>query len=179
MKLFIVGYMASGKTTFGKALADKLNAPFIDLDDYIESHTGHTIKEIFETQGEEGFRKTERELLLKAMHENANFVMACGGGTPCYFDNMEAMNNSGITIFLEASTPVLIQRLQLQNDARPLMSGKSDDEIEEKVLTQLCQRLPHYMEAKLKWHGDDLENEQQINSNVEEFVSSYPSLFRF
>lgn len=178
MKIFIIGYMASGKTTFGKALASRLDVPFIDLDEYIESNYGKSIPEIFAEKGENGFRTIEREMLHKVAREDDNSVVACGGGTPCHFDNMEFLNKNGITIFLETSTPVLISRLQAENASRPLVAGKSDDEIEEKVLTQLCQRLPFYMEAKLKWHGDDLESKQAIEENVESFVTSYPSLFR-
>ena len=178
MKIFIIGYMASGKTTFGKALADKLGTPFIDLDNFIEKEYSKTIPEIFAEGGEESFRKIENEMLKKAVEAEPDAVIACGGGTPCFFDNMEFLNANGVTVFLETSTPVLISRLQEENAKRPLVNGKSDDQIREKVLTQLCERLPHYLEAKLKWHGDDLNSEKEINDNVENFISSYPSLFR-
>lgn len=178
MKIFIIGYMASGKTTFGKALAEKLGAPFIDLDHYIETNCSKSIPEIFAEGGEENFRRIEKEMLHKAVEEEQDVIIACGGGTPCFFDNMDFLNGKGITIFLETSIPVLISRLQEENLHRPLMKGKSNDEIREKVLNQLCERLPHYMEAKMKWHGDDLNNEKEINDNVENFISSYPSLFR-
>lgn len=178
MKLFIVGYMASGKTTFGKALAKKLNTNFIDLDEFIEQTTGKSISGIFAENGEEEFRKIERDCLQQAVDSHKNVVLACGGGTPCFFDNMDYLNNNGITVFLETSTPVLISRLQLENEKRPIMAGKSNLEIEEKVLSQLCSRLPHYLEAKMKWSGDDLETAAQIDKNVDNFISSYPSLFR-
>lgn len=178
MKIFIIGYMAAGKTTFGKALAEKLNTTFIDLDQYIEEKSGSSISTLFATKGESAFREIENEMLKKAVEETPDAVIACGGGTPCYHDNMEFMNKTGLTIFIETSTPVLISRLQLQNAQRPIVAGKTNDEIRETVLTQLCDRLPYYMEAKLKWHGDDLENKQEIESNVENFVSSYPSVFR-
>lgn len=178
MKIFVTGYMASGKTTFGKALAEKLNVPFIDLDQYIESKAEATIAEIFEDRGESGFREIERDMLREAVAEAENMVLACGGGTPCFHDNMEFLNSNGITVFLETSTPVLIARLQEQNATRPLVAGKSNDEIEEKVLYQLRERLPFYMESKLKWSGDDLNSEAEINSNTQTFLSSYPSIFR-
>ena len=178
MKLFVVGYMASGKTTFGKVLADKLNLPFIDLDQFIETNRGMTITELFREKGEAEFRKIESEMLRLASGGDSSVVVACGGGTPCHDGNMQFMNETGITVFLETSTPVLISRLQEANGQRPLLAGKSNDEIQEKVLTQLCERLPHYMEAKLKWHGDDLNSEEEIKSNVENFVTSYPSIFR-
>lgn len=178
MRIFIIGYMASGKTTFGKALSEKTGQPFIDLDHYIMEENGKSIPEIFDEKGEDGFRKIEKEMLKKAVESNPDCVIACGGGTPCHLDNMDFLNDNGITVFLETSTPVLISRLQQENAIRPIMSGKSDDEISEKVLSQLCDRLPFYMKAKLKWHGDDLEDTRQIKDNVENFVSSYPSLFR-
>ena len=178
MKIFINGYMAAGKTTFGKALAKKIGTLFIDLDQYIEENTGRTISELFTERGEKNFRKLEKELLQKVVEETDDAVISCGGGTPCFYNNMKFMNNNGLTIFLETSTPVLISRLQLQNASRPILAGRTNDEIRKKVLTQLCERLPHYMEAKLKWHGDDLENEKEIEENIENFVSSYPSVFR-
>lgn len=178
MNIYIIGYMASGKTTFGKVLAEKLNLPFIDLDLWIEDKTGTAVSEIFKLKGEDVFREIEKESLQEAAKAHPSSVIACGGGTPCFFDNMDFMNADGLTIFLETSTPVLISRLQEENSKRPLMSGKTDEEIENKVLIQLCNRLPHYMEAKLKWHGDDLETPQQIEENVANFISSYPSVFR-
>lgn len=178
MNIYIIGYMAAGKTTFGKALAEKLNLAFVDLDKYIEETEGMTISEIFREKGEAGFRELEKECLHKVALENENSVIACGGGTPCYSDNMEFLNKNGITIFIETATPVLIDRILVENESRPMMAGKSEEEIEEQVLSQLCHRLPYYMEAKLKWHGDDLETQQQIDSNVDTFISSYPSIFR-
>lgn len=178
MKLFIIGYMASGKTTFGKALADKLGTAFIDLDAYIEEKTGQNIPEIFAARGEEGFRELESEMLREATESEPDAVIACGGGTPCFNSNMEFLNSNGVTVFIETSTPVLISRLQEESESRPLMAGKTDDEIRQKVLSQLCERLPHYLEAKLKWHGDDLNSREEISKNVDTFVESYPSLFR-
>lgn len=178
MPVFIIGYMASGKTTFGKVLASKLNIPFIDLDEYIEEKTGNTISGIFAEKGEEEFRKIERDLLKQACGENDKCILACGGGTPCHFDNMEFLNQNGVTVFLETSTPVLISRLQAENQKRPIVAGLSDSEIQQKVLSQLCERLPFYLQAKLKWQGDNLESEEEINENVENFISSYPSVFR-
>lgn len=178
MKIFVIGYMAAGKTTFGKRLAEKLDTLFIDLDSYIEEKSGMTIPEIFKTKGEEFFRELEKESLKEIAEREPDVVLACGGGTPCFHDNMKFMNSKGITVFIESSTPVLISRLQNGNEGRPLVAGKSDDEIRRKVLTQLCERLPYYMDAKLKWHGDDLETPEMIEKNVTSFIDSYPSVFR-
>ena len=178
MKVFVVGYMASGKSTFGKRLAEKLDTVFIDLDRYIEQHTGNSISEIFRSQGEKGFRKLETEMLRKAVGEQSDAVVACGGGTPCFSNNMEYLNENGITVFMETSIPILISRLVEESESRPLMAGKTEDEIREKVLSQLCERLPVYLEAKLKWSGDELDTPEQIEENVSSFISSYPSIFR-
>ena len=178
MKIFVIGYMASGKTTFGRALADKLNISFIDLDEYIEENAGKTISEIFAETGEESFRKLEKEMIESIVNKDEDLIVACGGGTPCFHNNMELLNKTGLTVFLETSIPVLISRLQEANENRPIVAGKSNDEIREKVLTQLCDRLPCYMEAKLKWHGDDLNTREEIEANIDNFVSSYPSVFR-
>lgn len=178
MKIFIIGYMASGKTTFGKELSEQLGTPFIDLDAYIEAKTGKSIPDIFNEVGEDGFRSLERDMLYKSVEEEPDAVIACGGGTPCFYDNMKFLNDNGVTVFIETSTPVLIDRLQEGSQNRPLMNGKSDEEIREKVLSQLCERLPFYMESKLKWHGDDLNSEKEISDNVKNFIDSYPSIFR-
>lgn len=178
MKFFIIGYMASGKTTFGKALAQKLGTTFVDLDQYIEEKSCKSIPEIFQLHGEDEFRKIEKDMLREVVEAEPDAVIACGGGTPCFFNNMEFLNDNGVTVFLETSTNVLISRLQEANENRPIMAGKTDEEIRQKVLTQLCDRLPHYMEAKLKWNGDELETEEQIRDNVTNFIDSYPSVFR-
>lgn len=178
MKVFVVGYMASGKSTFGRRLAEKLDTVFIDLDNYIEQQTGSSITELFNSRGEAGFRKIESEMLRKAVEEQPDAVIACGGGTPCFSDNMTYLNEKGITVFMETSIPVLISRLIEESENRPLMAGKTEDEIREKVLAQLCERLPIYLEAKLKWSGDELDTQEQIEENVSSFISSYPSIFR-
>lgn len=178
MKIFVVGYMASGKTTFGKALAEKLDTSYIDLDNYIEEKHSKSITELFAERGEEGFRELEKESLREAVEAYPDVVVSCGGGTPCFYDNMSYLNENGITVFLETSIPILISRLQDENEKRPLMAGKTDEEIRQKVLSQLCDRLPFYMESKLKWHGDDLDDKEQIEANVTNFIESYPSIFR-
>lgn len=178
MKIFIIGYMAAGKTTFGKSLARKIDTTFVDLDQYIEEKEGKSITDIFKEKGEEAFRELERDMLRKVVEEQPDAVIACGGGTPCFFDNMEFMNDQGVTVFLETSIPVLISRLEEARESRPLMADKSDEEIRQTVLSQLCDRLPRYMEAKLKWNGDELDTLSQIEENVSGFVDSYPSVFR-
>lgn len=98
--IIIIGYMGAGKTTVGKALAKELGVMFYDLDWYIESRMRKTVKQIFDEVGEEGFRQIEHNMLHEVA-EFENVVVSCGGGTPCFFDNMEYMNQSGNTIYLK------------------------------------------------------------------------------
>lgn len=148
MKFFVVGYMASGKTTFGKELAQDKGLPFLDLDEWIEKWEGRSISEIFATDGERYFREIERRLLHELCGERDEFVMATGGGTPCFFDNMEYMNSMGNTIFLNTSLFVIVERLKVQRADRPLLAMYSDVELEFFVREHLESRLPFYLKAK-------------------------------
>ena len=130
MKYFIVGYMASGKSTFGKELAKDKGLPFLDLDECVESREGRSISEIFAKEGEEYFRKREREILHEICNEADEFVLATGGGTPCFFDNMDYMNQAGTTVFLNTSPLVIVDRLEFF------------------VREHLESRLPFYLKAK-------------------------------
>ena len=146
MKYFIVGYMASGKSTFGKELAKDKGLPFLDLDECVESREGRSISEIFAKEGEEYFRKREREILHEICNEADEFVLATGGGTPCFFDNMDYMNQAGTTVFLNTSPLVIVDRLKRQRADRPLLAMYSDDELEFFVREHLESRL--YLKAK-------------------------------
>ena len=148
MKYFIVGYMASGKSTFGKELAKDKGLPFLDLDECVESREGRSISEIFAKEGEEYFRKREREILHEICNEADEFVLATGGGTPCFFDNMDYMNQAGTTVFLNTSPLVIVDRLKRQRADRPLLAMYSDDELECFVREHLESRLSFYLKAK-------------------------------
>ena len=148
MKYFIVGYMASGKSTFGKELAKDKGLPFLDLDESVESREGRSISEIFAKEGEEYFRKREREILHEICNETDEFVLATGGGTPCFFDNMDYMNQEGTTVFLNTSSLVIVDRLKRQRSNRPLLAMYSDNELEFFVREHLESRLPFYLKAK-------------------------------
>ena len=148
MKYFIVGYMASGKSTFGKELAKDKGLPFLDLDECVESREGRSISEIFAKEGEEYCRKREREILHEICNEADEFVLATGGGTPCFFDNMDYMNQAGTTVFLNTSPLVIVDRLKRQRADRPLLAMYSDDELEFFVREHLESRLSFYLKAK-------------------------------
>ena len=176
MNLYLLGYMASGKTTFGRALSLQNGLRFIDLDHYIEESEGKTVSEIFRERGESGFREIERKS-LKALSELQGVVIACGGGTPCFFDNIDIMNATGHTVFLEASPSVLISRLEAENESRPLVAGKSRQEIEAIVKKQLSARTPFYSRAKIRWNSDHLESVEEIKESIENFKKNYPFVF--
>lgn len=169
--LFIIGYMGCGKTTFGRALSVSTGLRFIDLDFYIEQRFHKTIREIFDSVGENGFREIERDML----HEVGDFndcIISCGGGTPCFFDNIDYMNSHGKTLWLKASEDSLFSRLVRKREKRPLLANKTDDEIREVITTQLQARSPFYSKAACHWQGDTLEDRRQIDDNISSFLSS-------
>lgn len=130
-KIFLIGLPGAGKTTMGLDLAVHLGLQFIDLDQDIEKDTKLSVSEIFEQQGEAHFRQLEKNHLEKVIADHAAFVMATGGGTPCFFNNMETMQNAGTTIFIDTPTQEIEQRLKLDS-SRPLMRTYSLSELLEK-----------------------------------------------
>lgn len=124
VNIFLIGYMASGKSTVGKYLAKKLDFHFVDLDAYIEAKEGLKVSEIFSTKGEIYFRKKETYYLKELLLETKNQVVALGGGTPCYGTNMELLtaNENAVTVYLKVSIPELAKRLMNEKDHRPLVS---------------------------------------------------------
>ena len=139
--------MGAGKTTVGKALSKELNIPFYDLDWYIESRRHKTVPQLFSEVGEEGFRKIEYNML----HEVAEFedvVISCGGGTPCFFDNMAYMNQQAETIYLKATPEVLQYHLTLGKGIRPLLLEKSSEQALDFIREQLAEREHYYLQAK-------------------------------
>ena len=154
-KFFIIGYMGSGKTTAGKKLSLKLGYEFADLDKVIESEYGLTIPQIFSTKGESEFRSIEHNSLKKLI-EKDNIVIACGGGTPCYYSNMELMNNNGITVYLKMSVDTLVSRLEIAKTERPVIANKSGEELRKFVARQLEKREGFYHQAQYTVKGKDL-----------------------
>lgn len=167
--IFIIGYMACGKTTFGRALAKTLGKQFIDLDFFIEQRFRKSISEIFNTRGEDAFRKIEANMLRETA-EMLDVVIACGGGTPCFFDNIDFMNSKGTTVFLTASPERILARLMANSARRPLMAGKSEQEIRARIDADMKLRLPFYSKAKITHIGENLESKAQIARAVEDFV---------
>ena len=146
-RVILVGYMGSGKTTVGKALSKATGMMFYDLDWYIESRMHKTISQIFAERGEEAFRQIEYNML----HEVAEFedvIISCGGGTPCFFDNMDYLNQQGDVVYLKASPETLYKHLLMAKVERPLLKNKTADELISYISGHLQERLPYYQKAR-------------------------------
>lgn len=164
-RILIIGYMGAGKTTLGKVLAKELGLPFYDLDWYIESRMMKTVPQLFAERGEEGFRKVEHNML----HEVAEFedvVISCGGGTPCFYDNMEYMNAQGDTVYLKASPEVLYAHLQMGKVERPLLKNKTREEMQAFIQEQLAEREKYYTKARHIFDVDLLDSYDKIQTSV-------------
>ena len=166
-RIIIIGYMGSGKTTVGKALAKELGIPFYDLDWYIETRMRKSVKQIFDERGEEGFRKIEYNMLHEVA-EFENVIISCGGGTPCFFDNMEYLNQQGDTIYLKATPEVLHKHLQMGKGVRPLLLNKTQDEIRQYIWEQLAEREQFYTKAKNILDVNLMDNFEKIAITVAE-----------
>ena len=164
-RIILIGYMGAGKTTVGKALSQALGLPFYDLDWYIEERHRRTIAQIFAEKGEKGFRDIERNIL----HEVAEFedvVISCGGGTPCFFDNMEYMNRQAQTVYLKASPDILFRHLKMGKVERPLLKDKTEDEMKQYILDSLSTREPFYSQARYTLDVTLLDNYDKIKDTV-------------
>ena len=157
--------MGAGKTTVGKSLAKELGVPFYDLDWYIESRMRKTVAQIFAEKGEEGFRKIEYNML----HEIAEFedvIVSCGGGTPCFFANIDYMNQQGPVIYLKAEPEVLYKHLVMSKNDRPLLRGKSPEQLITFIREQLEKREPFYSKARYTLDVSLLDNYEKIKISV-------------
>lgn len=162
--------MGCGKTTLGRAFARATGLQFIDLDHYIENRFHKTVRDIFADCGEEGFRDIERRMLDETS-QFENVIIACGGGTPCFFDNMELMNKRGTTVLLNASEKALHRRLLKGRMARPLIANLADDELRDFISKALDSRMPYYSKAQIEFHSDFLESEEEICASVARLAS--------
>jgi len=176
--IFLIGYMGCGKTTLGMALAQHMQVPFVDLDDYIEERCEATVKEIFAKVGEQGFREIERKCLEEVAQQAQGVIVACGGGTPCQPGNMELMNSRGLTIWLTTSPERIASRLSLpeQKAKRPLIASMDDSEILDYVKSHLAMREPHYSQAHITFDSTSLESIEEIDATARQLAHLLTSL---
>jgi shikimate kinase len=153
MLIFLVGYMGSGKTVLGRQLAAKLGYRFLDMDEMIEISTGYSVDAFFRKFGEPAFRLKERELLLDHLSE-LNCVIATGGGTPCYEDNMDRMNAAGVTVYLETGHDTILERLRGKINRRPLLDAIPASHLPEFIKDHLNFRRVYYERARIRINGE-------------------------
>lgn len=161
MRIFLIGYMGSGKSTLGKKLASKLGYKFIDMDSCIEQQHGAAITDIFRDKGEEFFRMAEREFIRSFVEDDV--VVSTGGGTPCFYDNMDVINNLGISVYLRVPPPVLASRLIVANSSRPLIANKNVDDLELFIKENINKREKDYLKSTHTIEGIGINVNDIIN----------------
>lgn len=167
--------MGAGKTTLGEALAERLPGwSYIDLDHEIERRAGMSVSRIFAELGEERFRQMERQLLSETSRLT-DIIVSCGGGTPCFFDNMELMNRHGLTVWLQAPAEVLVRRLLEAQAQRPKLNGMSPAEVAATVDRMMEERTPAYSRALHRFPSVLLENADEIDHSSALFISRFIS----
>jgi shikimate kinase len=159
MKIFLIGFMGSGKTYWGRLLSEKLKLPFFDLDSVISTTEQKTIATIFAESGEEFFRYKEKEVMEEIVNDHDQFILSCGGGTPCFFNNIEFMKKHGTVIWLNTSVNILKSRLLSERASRPLIKTIGDVELKNYIIRKLGERRMYYEQA------DRIINEENASLN--------------
>ena len=171
MKIVLVGYMGSGKTTIGKLLANKLKVSFLDLDEVIEQGLEDSISNIFNGKGEIFFRKKEHEYLIDVLSKKEKLILSTGGGTPCYSGNMETMLNLADHVFyLKVSIPGLVKRLLLEKEHRPLIKNIDNGDLPEFIGKHLFERNNFYLKANHIIECDDKDPETLV-AEIQELLT--------
>jgi shikimate kinase len=158
-RIYLVGLPGSGKTTLGTALASALGMPFVDLDAEIEKQEGESVPTIFSTQGEDHFRRLESRVLREWAGSSQRFVMGTGGGAPCFYNGMDIINDSGISIFLDVPVNEILRRLATFSN-RPLLQAEDDQKKKEKLETLRENRLAIYRQAAITLQNPTLQDMQ-------------------
>lgn len=156
MKVFLIGFMGCGKTHWGKLLSEKLHFPFFDLDEKIVEQEGKEITHIFSEMGEEYFRMLEKDVLHILTESHETFVMACGGGTPCFFNNIDYMKKRGTAVWINCSTECLYQRLLKEKERRPLIRAIPDAQLKSHIIKKSSDRKIFYQQADVIINEDDI-----------------------
>lgn len=166
-RIILIGYMGSGKTTVGKALSKETGMMFYDLDWYIESRMRKTVAQIFAEKGEEGFRKIEYNMLHEVA-EFENVIISCGGGTPCFFDNIDYINQQGEVVYLKATPEVLYRHLLMGKVERPLIKNKTSEELIAYITEQVAKREEFYNKARYTLDVSLMDNYEKIQLSVDQ-----------
>lgn len=159
-KIFLIGLPGSGKTTLGKQLAALLKLPFVDLDRAIEGSAKKTVEEIFKASGEKGFRQLEADELTIQCDQLDAFVMATGGGAPCFHDNLSLMKKEGLVIFLDVPPKTISDRVSAKNGNRPLLKHETPDSMKDRIEFLRSQRISFYKQANVTVSGSDITAEE-------------------
>ena len=149
MKIFLIGFMGSGKTHWGKKLAGELGLPFFDLDGVVSVSEKKSISDIFTEKGEDYFRYREKEVLEELVQDHPDFVVSCGGGTPCFFNSIEFMKKKGIVVWLNTSVSILKERLLKERIRRPLIRSIGESELNNYIIRKLGERKMYYEQAHI------------------------------
>ena len=163
MKIFLVGFMGCGKTHWGKELSLKLNIPFFDLDEKIEEDEGKSVASIFEQEGEEYFRLLEKDVLHLITESHETFVMATGGGTPCYFNNIDYLKRKGIVVWINCPIDCLYNRLLKEKDKRPLISRIPSSELKSYIIRKFSNRKIFYQQAHLIVNEEEISVDKMVD----------------
>ena len=168
-RIFLIGYMGAGKTTVGKVLAERLGLSFIDLDFYVEGRFHKTIPQLFAERGEAGFRELERRM-LREVAEFEDVLVSCGGGTPCFFDNMDFMNRAGRTVYLKVSVGELANRLECCKTTRPVLEGRTGEALRTFIAESLSRREPFYEKASVVFDAEAMMTEQDVRQITDTLI---------
>lgn len=162
MRIYLIGFMGVGKTHWGKILSNKLGLPFYDLDVLIEQNEGRSINQIFEEDGEEYFRTKERDILRTFSEENDSMLLSCGGGAPCFFNNIDFMNTMGVTVWINTPFEILLGRLRQGKNNRPLLKDLTDEQLKAYIVKKNADRRMYYEQAKVIVDDHVIEIEKMI-----------------
>ncbi|MFT4093487.1 MAG: shikimate kinase [Niabella sp.] len=150
MRIYLIGFMGVGKTHWGSQLGKKLGVPFFDLDELVVAAEGRSVTEIFEQEGEEYFRMKEREILYWVSESHESMVLSCGGGVPCFFNNIDYMNEKGTTVWIDTPYEILLGRLRRNQEKRPLIKGLDDEQLKAYIVKKNGDRRIFYERAKIR-----------------------------
>lgn len=168
MRIFLIGFMGVGKSTLGQMVAEEIDMPFLDLDEWIEDRMQMSISEIFSTFGEPFFRKLEHDNLREAVQTYDHFMMATGGGLPCFGNNLDYMNRHGFSVYLKATVDDIEARLIHSSGKRPVLDAMNREELQTHIQSLLAKREEYYLKSSKVIDLDlALEKDQNVTRLVD------------